>query len=114
MSTLTITELSRLVRAYRHHAGLTQEELARRAGISRPTLVALERSHPGVAVGTVLSVLTALGCPLTVGAPASVAAAGVSEALPTSTDDARSDGRAPGPAVPDDGDLTARIFRRTP
>ena len=49
------------IRAARVRRELTQEELAQRCQIARKTLYAIERGSPGIALGTVYSVLWTLG-----------------------------------------------------
>lgn len=49
------------VREQREHEGLTQAELARRAGVSRQWLSALENGKTSVEMGKVLTVLGVLG-----------------------------------------------------
>jgi len=60
-----VAELARQLGAHialaRKRRRLSQEQLARQAGISRPTLVRLEAGDLGVAVGICLAVLWALG-----------------------------------------------------
>lgn len=55
------------IRSARRAAGLTQAELARRAGVGRQWLVALEKGHERAELGKVLAVLQALGLDLTTG-----------------------------------------------
>lgn len=50
----------------RHHAGLTQAELARAAGTSRPTLSAYEHGHKSPTLDTVERLLDAAGFELAV------------------------------------------------
>lgn len=54
-------ELGDHVATWRKLQGLTAEQLAERAGISRGTLRRLEQGDPAVGVGVVLSVVRALG-----------------------------------------------------
>lgn len=54
------------LREARRAARLTQAELAAKAGIHRQKLIELEQGKPGVAVGTYLSALAALGLEVTV------------------------------------------------
>lgn len=49
------------IRLARIRRGWTGTELAERAGVSRNTVSALERGHPGTAIGVYLSVLWVLG-----------------------------------------------------
>lgn len=48
------------IRALRRRRGLTQAELARRAGVSQPWISRLERGHPGAALSLVLDVIGTL------------------------------------------------------
>lgn len=57
----TAAQLGAATRAQRNAQGLTQAELAGRAGISRRTLIAIEQGHPAGEIGRVLDVLHALG-----------------------------------------------------
>lgn len=60
-------ELGQVVKAVRHAQGLTQAEVAHRAHVSRPFVIALERgTGPRAEVGRVFAVLRALGLRLTV------------------------------------------------
>lgn len=54
-------QLGAAIRGERNAGGLTQAQLAARAGISRRTLIAIEQGHPAGEVGRVLDVLHALG-----------------------------------------------------
>lgn len=54
-------ELGADLRAWRIRRGLTQQELADRAQVSRPWLVRLERGHAGAELGKVIAVARALG-----------------------------------------------------
>ncbi len=56
-----IKELGCRVRLARIRRGMSIAELAAKAGINRNTLNALELGRPGVAVGTCVTVLWALG-----------------------------------------------------
>jgi transcriptional regulator with XRE-family HTH domain len=49
------------VRLARQRRGLTATLLAERAGMSRPTLRAIERGEPGVTLGALANVLQSLG-----------------------------------------------------
>jgi transcriptional regulator with XRE-family HTH domain len=51
----------RHVKRARLRRGLTQAEIAQRAGLARSTVVALEAGRSGVAIGAVAGVLAALG-----------------------------------------------------
>ncbi|MDO8147688.1 MULTISPECIES: helix-turn-helix domain-containing protein [unclassified Isoptericola] len=52
------------LRAARRAAGWTQQELARRSGVSRPTVGLIERGHPNGELGKVLAMVKALGLQL--------------------------------------------------
>ncbi|HEV7656589.1 MAG TPA: helix-turn-helix transcriptional regulator [Mycobacteriales bacterium] len=56
--------VSRRVRSQRVLAGITQDELAERAGMSRVTLGSIERGDHGASVLTYLKVARALGVPM--------------------------------------------------
>jgi len=56
-----IRALGERVRVARTRRGLSVAELAGKAGINRNTLTALELGKPGVALGTFVTVLWALG-----------------------------------------------------
>jgi transcriptional regulator with XRE-family HTH domain len=49
------------IRLARLRRGLSGELVAQRAGISRPTLAAIEKGAPGVSIGSYVNVLHALG-----------------------------------------------------
>jgi transcriptional regulator with XRE-family HTH domain len=53
--------LGRRIRLARIRRSLTQADIAERTGISRPTVIDLESGKPGVAIGTLVGVLAALG-----------------------------------------------------
>lgn len=57
----TAAELGGVLRAWRTSRGLTQQQLADRAHVSRPWLVRLERGHATAEVGKVIAVVRALG-----------------------------------------------------
>ena len=57
---MNATQLGHGIRALRQRNGLTQVELARRAGVSQPWLSRLERGHPGAALSLVLNVVSTL------------------------------------------------------
>lgn len=57
----TPEEVGAVIRAARRARGLTQRQLAERAGVGRQWLVALERGHDRAELGKVLDVLRALG-----------------------------------------------------
>jgi len=67
MQVHTVRDLGAAVREARSHQGLTQAELARRAGVSRDWLVRLEQGHPRLEVQLVLDVLAAAGLALATG-----------------------------------------------
>jgi HTH-type transcriptional regulator/antitoxin HipB len=56
----TPSDLGNLVREARLAAGLTQEQLAQRAGASRLWINQVESGHQGASVGKVLKLLAAL------------------------------------------------------
>lgn len=56
-----LAEIADHIGAWRRLQGLTQAQLAERAGIDRKTLVALESSPGGTSLETVLRVARALG-----------------------------------------------------
>lgn len=60
-TTRTTTELGLAIRDARRHHGWTQVTLAETAGISRQTLINLERGNPHGEIGVVFRVLAALG-----------------------------------------------------
>jgi transcriptional regulator with XRE-family HTH domain len=62
------SDLARLVRDRRRELGLSQEELANIAGIHRVTIGIFERGERPGSVGTVLTLLHALGMDLEVNA----------------------------------------------
>jgi len=53
--------LGKLVRAARSEHGLTAQELADRAGISRTTLSSIEKGTPGTEIGIVFEVAALVG-----------------------------------------------------
>lgn len=52
------------LRAVRQKAGLTQEQLAARAGLTRQKVIDLEQGRPGVALATFIAALEVLGVDL--------------------------------------------------
>ena len=54
-------DLAENVKAWRKLNGLTQSQLADRAGLERKTIVRLENSETGVSIDALLRVLNALG-----------------------------------------------------
>ena len=61
-------QLGHAIRLIRREQGMTQAELAARAGVSAPWLSAVENGKPGAEIGLVFKVLGALGRSLTVAA----------------------------------------------
>ncbi|WP_293785908.1 helix-turn-helix domain-containing protein [uncultured Aeromicrobium sp.] len=61
----TPADLGAEIRAARHRTGLTQADLAARAGVSRAWLIRLESGHPRAEIGAVLRVLDTLGLAIT-------------------------------------------------
>jgi DNA-binding XRE family transcriptional regulator len=55
--------LGKLIRAARCERGFTQEQLAERTGISRPTINRIESGKPNVVWGTVMTVCWVLDIP---------------------------------------------------
>lgn len=58
-----LTTLGDLIRVARRERGFTQEDLATRAGTSRPTINRLESGKPNIAWGTVMVVCWLLNIP---------------------------------------------------
>lgn len=56
-----LTMLGKLIRIGRSERGLTAQELADRAGISRTTLYSIEKGSPGPEIGTVFEVASLVG-----------------------------------------------------
>jgi transcriptional regulator with XRE-family HTH domain len=56
--------LARMIRVGRIERKMTAQELASRAGISRPLLRRIENADPGCAIGSVLEVAVLSGVPL--------------------------------------------------
>ncbi len=56
-----LTMLGRLIRIGRSDRGLTAQELADRAGISRTTLSSIEKGAPGPEIGLVFEVASLVG-----------------------------------------------------
>lgn len=56
--------LGSLIKAARKERAMSQSELAERLGVSRHTVMALERGEPKVAVGTVFEAAAVVGVPL--------------------------------------------------
>jgi y4mF family transcriptional regulator len=57
----TLQDLGERVALARRARGLTQRDLAHLAGVGASSIVALEKGHPGVALGTLARALDALG-----------------------------------------------------
>ena len=57
----TTNQFGAAIRQARHARGWTQAELARRASVSRPALISLERGNPRGEIGIAFRVLDALG-----------------------------------------------------
>ena len=64
---MTARGLGHTIRVLRRRSGLTQVELARRAGVSQPWLSRLERGHPGASLSLVFQVTGSLGARTSVG-----------------------------------------------
>jgi len=56
-----LTEVGENIRLARLRRKLSSEQVAERAGISRPTLLSVEKGLPGVSIGTFLQVLIVMG-----------------------------------------------------
>ena len=61
MTARTAAEVGQFVRAQRKMQGLTQADLATKAGVSRDWLVRLEQGHHRLELGRVMAVTEALG-----------------------------------------------------
>lgn len=59
-------DIAELLRAARHHAGLSQAEVARRAGTSQPTLARYEGGHVAPSISTLERLVRACGDDLVV------------------------------------------------
>lgn len=57
----TLQDLGERVALARRARGLTQRDLAHLAGVGASSIVALEKGHPGVALGTLARALDAMG-----------------------------------------------------
>ncbi len=64
MRASTPRDLGLLVRTRRHDLKLSQQDLANRAGVSRPWLVAVEAGHPRAELGKLLALFGELGLTL--------------------------------------------------
>ncbi|WP_188793659.1 helix-turn-helix domain-containing protein [Dyella nitratireducens] len=69
MSSAPLTRLGHAIRNMRQHRGLTQQDLASRAGVPRRKVIEVEQGSPRVAIETYAKVAHALGGELSV-APA--------------------------------------------
>lgn len=56
-----LAELGEHVKLARLRRNLSQQQVCERAGISRPTLRAIEQGSPGISLGTLIAVLQVLG-----------------------------------------------------
>jgi len=56
-----LTELGENIRLARLRRKLRAEQVAQRAGISRPTLLSIEKGSPSVGIGSIVQVLMVLG-----------------------------------------------------
>jgi transcriptional regulator with XRE-family HTH domain len=56
--------LAAMIKAARLERGMSQTELSQRLGVSRYTVIALEKGDPKVGVGTVFEAATIVGIPL--------------------------------------------------
>jgi len=63
----TPKEVGLAIQERRRLLGLDQAELARRAGVSRQWVIAIEQGKPGAALGLVMRALKALDLPLWLG-----------------------------------------------
>jgi transcriptional regulator with XRE-family HTH domain len=64
-STLSVLKtLGAMIKAARLERGMSQAELSRRLGVSRYTVISLEKGEPKVSVGTVFEAATIVGIPL--------------------------------------------------
>jgi HTH-type transcriptional regulator/antitoxin HipB len=67
MRVRTVVDLGLAIRDRRRVMRVSQAELARRAGVSRQWILAVEKGRPGAELGLVLRTLRALGLPLHLG-----------------------------------------------
>lgn len=58
---IILSEMGENIKLARLRRKLSSEQVAERAGISRSTLVSIEKGHDGVSIGNYLSVLNVLG-----------------------------------------------------
>ena len=64
-STLSVLKtLGAMIKAARLERGMSQAELSQRLGVSRSTVISLEKGDPKVCVGTVFEAATTVGIPL--------------------------------------------------
>ena len=64
-STLSVLKtLGAMIKAARLEHGMSQAELSQRLGVSRHTVITLEKGDPKVGVGTVFEAATIVGIPL--------------------------------------------------
>jgi len=90
MEVRTVADVSALVRGRRTDLNLSVSELARRAGVSRPWLIALEHGKAaGVDMRLVFAVLDTLGVTLNVDQPG---VSGANTGLPTASADVEREG----------------------
>ena len=61
MSTIPLTRLGQAIRNMRQHRGLTQQEVASRAGVPRRKVIEVEQGSPRVAIETYARVIDAVG-----------------------------------------------------
>ena len=71
----TPRDVGNLVRDRRHDLRLTQQQLADRAGVSRPWLASVEAGHPRAELGKLLSLLAELELVLDLSVPQDAPAA---------------------------------------
>jgi HTH-type transcriptional regulator/antitoxin HipB len=72
----TISDMANAVRGRRIELGVSQDELARRAGVSRKWVYEFESGKPRAELGIVLAVLEALDLSLALGTAPAPASAG--------------------------------------
>ena len=65
----TSADLGKLIKAYRRHAKLSQQELAKRIGTTQDWISQAERGKPTAELGLVLRALVALEIPIDIPAP---------------------------------------------
>lgn len=63
-SRVALGVLGQVIKAARQERGMRQTELAERVGVSRHTIMAIEKADPKVGIGVVLEAATVLGVPL--------------------------------------------------